>query len=174
MVLEPPSRYDGYLMRIIGIDPALVHTGWGVIDAEGSKLRFIAAGVISPDKSNDLSQRLLDLSNQLKAVIEQFSPQQAAIEQTFVSINGASTLKLGNARGALLLTLAQSGLQVCEYDATLVKKTITGAGRAEKGQVASMIKILLPQSAEMVANKSSDAFDALAIAITHHHHKKYV
>ena len=159
------------MMRIIGIDPALVHTGWGVIEAESSRLRFIAAGVISPEKNNNLSERLLDLSNQLKAIIEQFAPEQAAIEQTFVNVNGASTLKLGNAKGALLLTLAQAGLNVAEYDATLVKKTITGAGRAEKGQVASMVKILLPQAAELLANKSSDAFDALAIAITHHHHR---
>ncbi len=161
-------------MRIIGIDPALVHTGWGVIEAEGSKLRYVAAGVITPSKDAPLAQRLLELSNQLKVIISEFAPHEAAIEQTFVSINGASTLKLGNARGALLLTLAQAGLNVCEYDATLVKKTITGAGRAEKTQVAAMVKILLPAANELIANKSSDAFDALAIAITHHHHRSYI
>jgi crossover junction endodeoxyribonuclease RuvC len=155
------------LGRIIGIDPGLQHTGWGIIEAERSVMRFVAAGAIHPPKSGALASRLLALHHALYAVLENYAPTQAAIEQTFMTTNGASTLKLGNARGALLLTLAQYGLHVEEYEATLVKKTVVGVGRASKEQVTRMVQHLLPAC---TANHSHDAYDALAVAITHHHH----
>lgn len=130
-------------------------------------MRYVAAGAIHPPKAGALAARLLALHQELHHVLTLYAPAYAAIEQTFVTANGASTLKLGNARGALLLTLAQYGLHVEEYDATLVKKTIVGAGRASKEQVTQMVQYLLPACNDA---HSHDAYDALAVAITHHHH----
>ncbi len=153
-------------IRIIGIDPGLQHTGWGVVEAHGNRLRYLASGAIHPPPKAALSERLHYLHQELMQVLTCYQPQEGAIEQTFVSVNATSTLKLGNARGALLLTLAIHGLPVCEYDATKVKKSLTGAGRADKEQIAMMVRTLLPGCDH---EASFDAFDALAIAITHCH-----
>ncbi len=153
---------------ILGIDPGLQRTGFGVIKQSGNALSFVACGVVKSDAEEDLCRRLSTLSTQLTKIIAQYRPEESAIEETFVSVNGASTLKLGQARGALLLTLAQAGLPVAEYAATLVKKSIVGAGRAEKHQVAQMVRMLLPGCGE----GGADAMDALAVAITHAHHRK--
>jgi crossover junction endodeoxyribonuclease RuvC len=155
-------------ITILGIDPGLQRTGWGVIRQSGNALSLVACGVIKSDNTDDLSVRLYALGLGLSEVIAKYIPDEAAVEETFVSVNGASTLKLGQARGALLLTLAQAKLPICEYAATLVKKSIVGAGRAEKHQVAQMVRILLPGCGEYGA----DAMDALAVAITHAHHRK--
>lgn len=155
------------MKTILGIDPGLRHTGWGVIQSNGHALHFVACGAIHPKANDDLPKRLHFLHMQLSTVIERFKPQTAAIEQTFVSINASSTLKLGNARGALVLSLAIHDLFAAEYDATLIKKTVTGSGRADKGQMERMVRILLPACAQP---ESADAIDALAVAITHAHH----
>ena len=149
---------------ILGIDPGLRHTGWGVIRSDGHALRYVASGVIHPPTDAPLSRRLHVLHEALSVVMATHQPQTAAIEQTFVSSNAASTLKLGNARGALLLSLAIHGLEVAEYDATLIKKSITGAGRAGKDQMGMMVRTLLPAC---TGEASADALDALAVAITH-------
>lgn len=154
---------------IIGIDPGLVKTGWGIIKTHGSELRFVACGTIKPDTKLPMAQRLFMLNDSLQDIIRLHQPTSAAIEETFVTANGASTLKLGQARGALMLSLALAGLPVSEYAATLVKKTITGVGRAEKGQVGMMVRTLLPQAREQLQTTGEDALDALAIAICHSH-----
>ena len=162
---------------ILGIDPGLVRTGWGVVKSTGNQLSLVAAGVIKTQAekkdatkghSSLLDARLLHISTELARVIDLYKPNEAAIEETFVNVNGQSTLKLGQARGAILLTLAQARLPTHEYAATLVKKSVTGAGRAEKTQVSRMVQILLPGCEKYGA----DAMDALAIAITHAHHRK--
>jgi len=155
---------------ILGIDPGLQRTGWGVIKQAGNAISFIGCGVIKSDAADSLAVRLKGLSDGIGNVITQYRPQESAIEETFVSVNGASTLKLGQARGALLLTLAQAGLPVAEYAATLVKKSIVGAGRAEKHQIAQMVQMLLPGCGA----HGADAMDALAVAITHANHVGYV
>lgn len=153
-------------MRIIGIDPGLQTTGYGIIDIKGNACSHVTSGTVKSNPKETLSERLLTLSVGLKHIISQHNPELAAIEETFVNVNAASTLKLGNARGAILLTLAQAGLPVTEYAATLVKKSIVGVGRAEKDQVGMMVKILLRD----VDQSSHDALDALAIALCHAHH----
>jgi crossover junction endodeoxyribonuclease RuvC len=155
---------------ILGIDPGLTRTGWGIIQQQQNQLRFIAAGVFATKPSNTLAERLVQHATALHEIIAQYKPDAAAIEQTFVSVNGASTLKLGQARGALLLTLAQAGLPISEYAANLVKKTVTGSGHADKTQVAALVKLLLPKCDVTRA----DATDALAIAICHAHHFVHV
>lgn len=157
-------------MRIIGIDPGLVTTGWGIIESKGSELKFIACGTIAPDTELPLAERLLILHRKLSDVLDEHKPMQAAIEETFVTKNGASTLKLGQARGALLVTLSSRGLTVAEYAARLVKKAITGTGSAEKEQVMQMVQILLPAAKASLAACKLDAADALAVAICHAHH----
>lgn len=154
---------------MIGIDPGLVKTGWGIISVKGSELRYLGCGTIKPDPSLPLSERLRVLSQALRGIILEHRPTEAAIEETFVTANGASTLKLGQARGALLLTLALEGLSVSEYAATLVKKTVTGVGRAEKSQMGMMVKTLLPQARDLLQTAGEDALDALAVAICHSH-----
>jgi crossover junction endodeoxyribonuclease RuvC len=151
-------------VTILGVDPGLRHTGWGVITSDGHRLSYIACGAIHPPAEVPLASRLHYLHEKLAAVIACYKPDTSAIEQTFVSGNASSTLKLGNARGALLLTLALHGLPVAEYDATLVKKSITGAGRADKTQIGMMVRTLLPACSN---EASADALDALAVAITH-------
>ncbi len=157
-------------MRILGIDPGLVTTGWGVIEQRGSSLSFIACGTIKSSASDALAVRLMQLARGLREVIEQHAPTHAAIEETFVNVNGASTLKLGQARGALLLTLADSGMEVGEYAPRLIKKAIVGVGQAEKSQVAMMVQMLLPAARAALATQKADASDALAVAICHAHH----
>ena len=156
------------LVRILGIDPGLRHTGWGVIEAEGSRLGFVASGAVHTLTGDALSERLRLLHEGLAAVIEAHRPDEAAVEETFVNRDPQSALKLGQARGIALVVPALAGLRVAEYSANLVKKSITGSGHAEKQQVAAMLKILLPRSLA----GSADAADALAVAITHAHHRR--
>ncbi|MEL7093021.1 MAG: crossover junction endodeoxyribonuclease RuvC [Pseudomonadota bacterium] len=151
-------------MRILGIDPGLRHMGWGVIDADGPRLRHVANGVCH-SAGDDLAARLLSLFDQLRGVIVQNAPDAAAIEQTFVNKDGAGTLKLGQARGVAMLALAQAGLQIGEYAPNAVKKTVVGVGHADKRQVAHMVRVQLPG----VDLAGPDAADALAIAICHAH-----
>ena len=155
------------MATVIGVDPGLVKTGWGVVKTDGFQLKFVACGVIKPNTKLALSERLFMLCDQLHEVIRIHQPSQAAIEETFVNVNGASTLKLGQARGALMLSLALAGLPVAEYAATEVKKSVTGVGRAEKGQVGMMVRTLLPHARGAMDNLGEDAMDALAIAICH-------
>jgi crossover junction endodeoxyribonuclease RuvC len=153
-------------MIILGIDPGLEHTGYGVIRVEGNRYGFIAAGRISTKPAMPVAQRLHAIASGLQAVIAQYQPQHAAVEEVFVNTNAKSSLKLGQARGVCLLVPAQHGIPVAEYAARLVKKSLVGTGGAEKAQVAHMVKVLLPGSVAA----SADASDALAIALTHSHH----
>ncbi len=152
---------------ILGIDPGLTHTGWGIIRSEGNRLSFVEAGVITTSTHQTLAQRLAFHHIGLARVIAEHAPQEAAVEETFVNMNGASTLKLGQARGAILLTLSLNHLPVHEYATNLVKKTVTGSGHAEKSQVAQMVRMLLPGCRTM----KTDATDALAVAIAHAQHR---
>ena len=158
--------------RFIGIDPGLVSTGWGMIDANGSALSFIACGTIAPNTKLSLAERLAYLHRELNKLIAEYQPASAAIEETFVTANGASTLKLGQARGALIVTLAAAGLPVAEYATRLVKKAIVGTGTADKNQMGQMVGVLLPAARATMAACKHDAADALAIAICHAHHVK--
>jgi crossover junction endodeoxyribonuclease RuvC len=150
-------------IRIIGIDPGLRKTGWGVIEQEGSRLSFIACGSVEPDDRLELGQRLALLHEGLAAVFAAHRPDEAAVEETFVNKDARATLKLGHARGIAMLVPAQSALPIAEYAPNQVKKTVVGAGHAEKQQIRMMVKILLPK-AEF---RTDDAADALAVAITH-------
>ena len=155
-------------MIILGIDPGLQKTGWGIIQSEGSYLRYIASGLIKPHTSLEMGARLATLHEGLVAVIKQYSPATAAIEETFVNKNPASALKLGQARGALMAVPALYGLDLGEYASNKVKKSIVGAGHADKNQMGVMIKMLLPSCGQI----SEDEADALAVAITHAHYRK--
>lgn len=159
------SRNGRCIMRILGIDPGLRHMGWGIIDADGPRLRHVANGICN-SSGDDLSLRLLSLFDQLTAVIATHVPDAAAVEQTFVNKDGAGTLKLGQARGIAMLAPARAGLSVGEYAPNAVKKTVVGVGHADKGQVAHMVRVQLPG----VQIAGPDAADALAIAICHAHH----
>lgn len=150
-------------MRIIGIDPGLTKTGVGIIDVKGNNLSFVASKTIYSKPSQDFSERLLNLHNCLSEIIKIYKPSDAAIEKTFVNINPTSSLKLGHARGALILTLSLANLKIAEYSATAIKKAVVGVGRAQKGQIAMMIKILLNNPKV----NSEDEADALAVAICH-------
>jgi len=154
-------------IRILGIDPGLRRTGWGVIESEGNRLIFIACGSVEPRDDLPLASRLLAIHEGLAAVLGEFKPAEAAVEQTFVNKDGVATLKLGQARGVAMLAPAMFGLSVAEYAPNQVKKTVVGAGHADKNQVLMMLKILLPKAEP----KSADAADALAVAITHAHHR---
>ncbi|MFO1082620.1 MAG: crossover junction endodeoxyribonuclease RuvC [Reyranellaceae bacterium] len=153
-------------MRLIGLDPGLRLTGWGVIDVEGNRLRHVAHGVVSVAADATLAERLHRLFEGVAAVIEAQRPCEAAVEETFVNVNPGSTLKLGQARGVVMLAPARAGLPVYEYAANLVKKSVTGVGHADKRQVAMMIGRLLPG-----IDATSDAADALAVAVCHAHHR---
>ncbi len=153
------------MTRILGIDPGLQRCGWGVIDAEGNRLKPVMCGVIRTAADKPLSERLVEIHKGLEQVIELWQPTDAAIEETFVNQNPASALKLGMARGAAMAVPALLGLNVAEYPATTVKKSIVGTGRAEKDQVEMMVKRLLPG----IEVNSADAADALAVAICHAH-----
>lgn len=154
-------------VRIIGIDPGLRRCGWGVIDSTGNRLSYVACGTLTPPVELELPNRLVELHRGIIELIERFRPDEAAVEETFVSAGARSALQLGQARGVVLMTPASMGLPVGEYAANLIKKSVVGSGHAEKGQVQAMIKILLP-TAEF---KGADAADALAIAICHAHHR---
>ena len=155
------------VVRIIGIDPGLRRCGWGVIESEGNRLRFVACGTVTPKVSASLADRLAELHQGLRALIEQHRPDEAAVEETFVNAGARSALQLGQARGVALMTPATMGLVVGEYAANLVKKSVVGTGHAEKAQVQAMVKLLLP-AADF---SGADAADELAIAICHAHHR---
>lgn len=153
-------------VTILGIDPGLVKCGWGVITFSGNALSFVACGTIKPTPKLPLYQRIVELHEGLSHLTATYRPTEAAVEESFVSVNGQSTLKLGQARGAILLSLALAGVSVSEYAPRLVKKTVTGVGTADKQQVGAMIGHLLPGAKA----DSADATDALAIAICHTQH----
>jgi crossover junction endodeoxyribonuclease RuvC len=155
-------------VRILGLDPGLRRTGWGVVAVEGARLAHIAHGVIAPKESLAFAERLLVLFEGLSEVIAAHAPDEAAVEETFVNTNAASTLKLGHARACCLIAPARAGLPVAEYAATVVKKAVVGTGAAEKDQVGFMIRRLLPAAGQTTA----DAADALAVAIAHAHHRR--
>ena len=152
--------------RILGLDPGLRITGWGVIDIAGSSLSHVAHGIVKSSEKDTLAHRILSLYIQLREVIQVYSPQEAAVEETFVNKNPHSALKLGAARGVILLAPAEAGLIVGEYSANKIKKSVVGVGHADKNQVATMIQHLLPQA----KGATKDAADALAVAICHAHH----
>jgi crossover junction endodeoxyribonuclease RuvC len=154
-------------MKVIGLDPGLRNTGWGVIDIDGNRLSHVAHGVVQSVTALPLAERLVQLYDGLLDVIAQHDPAEAAVEETFVNVNAASTLKLGQARGIVMLVPAQHGLAVAEYPPNLIKKTVVGAGHAAKQQVLMMVNTLLPGCGV----KSADAADALAVAICHAHHR---
>jgi crossover junction endodeoxyribonuclease RuvC len=161
---SPPIRSS---VRILGIDPGLRRTGWGVIEVEGNRLLFVGCGSVEPPQDLPLASRLLAIHEGLAAVLGGFRPAEAAVEQTFVNKDGVATLKLGQARGVAMLSPAMFGISVSEYAPNQVKKTVVGAGHADKNQIMVMLKVLLPKAEP----KSSDAADALAVAITHAHHR---
>ena len=154
-------------VRLLGLDPGLRHTGWGVIDVSGNRLTHVADGAVHSKDASPLAERLCQLHDALTKVLECYRPDEAAVEETFVNSNAASTLKLGQARAVSLLVPAQAGLAVAEYTNNMVKKAVVGAGRADKVQVQTMVRMLLPGCAITTA----DAADALAVAICHAHHR---
>ncbi len=151
---------------VLGVDPGLVYTGVGIIRTQGNSVSFIASYTLHPPTKSPLEERLKFLHDGLQKIIAEHQPNVAAIEETFVSMNGQSTLKLGQARGAILLSLSLAGLPVFEYAPNLIKKSLTGAGHAGKDQVEAMVKYLLPQATP----KRADEADALAIALCHAQH----
>ena len=155
-------------MKLLGIDPGLRNTGWGVIETDGNRLAYVGDGVVTSDPSLSLAERLVQLHDGLLTVIERFQPKEAAVEETFVNVNPSSTLKLGQARGIALFVPSKSGLRVSEYSPNLIKKSLVGSGHASKEQVQMMINTLLPGCDFQTA----DSADALAIAICHAHHRK--
>ena len=155
-------------IRILGVDPGLRNTGWGLIEAAGSSLSFVACGSIQTDAATSLADRLAAIHCALTALVERDRPHEAAVEETFVNRDPQSTLKLGQARGATLAALALRDLPVFEYAANLIKKTVDGVGHAEKRQVAMMVRMLLPASDA----STPDAADALAVAICHAQHRR--
>lgn len=154
-------------VRLLGLDPGLRHTGWGVIDVVGNRLTHVADGAIHSDGDCPLAERLCQLHDGLTKVLENHRPDEAAVEETFVNANAVSTLKLGQARAVALLVPALAGLSVAEYANNMVKKAVVGQGRADKTQVQAMIRLLLPGC----AITTPDAADALAVAICHAHHR---
>jgi len=154
-------------IRIIGIDPGLRRTGWGIIESDGVRLSYVASGLICSSSDGQLAYRLRDLFEGLQGVIASFRPREAAVEETFVNDNARATLKLGQARGMALLAPAMKGLKVSEYPPNLVKKSVVGAGHAEKRQIQAMIGFLLPKA----KFDSADEADALAVAICHANHR---
>lgn len=155
-------------IRILGIDPGLRKTGWGIIIQEGTRLSYVACGAVLSDNNLSTAERLRQIHDGLSKVMIEFEPDEVAVEETFVNKDAQATLKLGQARGVALLVPALAGLSVAEYAANLVKKTVVGTGHADKKQIAVMVKVLLPKS----NSKTEDAADALAVAITHAQHRK--
>ena len=157
-------------IRIIGIDPGLRHTGWGVIEQQGNTLRFVASGTVKSDEKSDLASRLCQLHDGLCLVLEAHDPREAAVEATFVNKDATATLKLGQARGIAMLVPARAGLRVAEYAPNAVKKAVIGVGHGDKAQIAMMVKVLMPKA----VFTTEHAADALAIAICHAHHRQGV
>src|SRR3954468_1347625 len=157
-----------HAIRILGIDPGLRRTGWGLIACEGNRLIYLACGSVESNNKHSLAERLVTIHDGLARIVDEFRPAEAAVEATFVNKDAAATLKLGQARGVALLAPASAGVTVAEYAPNRVKKTIVGAGHAEKAQIRVMIGVLLPKADP----KTHDAADALAIAICHAHHRK--
>lgn len=160
---------SGEAIRIIGIDPGLRRTGWGVIDTDGVRLAFVSCGSVVSDSTEGLGLRLRQIFDGLSEVLARLKPQEAAIEQTFVNRDATATLKLGQARGIALLVPALRGIEIAEYAPNAVKKTVIGTGHGDKVQIRAMVKCLLPRATP----DSSDAADALAIAITHAHSRTW-
>ena len=158
----------GATIRIVGIDPGLRRTGWGIVETSGNSLRFVASGTITSDAAFDLATRLCQLHAGLTAIIDAHQPDEAAVEQTFVNKDAVATLKLGQARGIALLVPALAGLPVAEYAPNAVKKAVIGVGHGEKKQIHMMVKVLMPKA----TFDTDDAADALAIAICHTHHRQ--
>lgn len=155
-------------IRIIGIDPGLRRTGWGVVETAGSSLRFVASGTVKPDEKAELAERLRQLHDGLIDVVRAHAPHEAAVEQTFVNKDASATLKLGQARGIAMLVPALAGLAVAEYAPNAVKKAVIGVGHGEKKQIHMMVRVLMPKA----VFSGDDAADALAIAICHSHHRQ--
>lgn len=153
--------------RLLGLDPGLRKTGWGLVESKGSLLQYVASGVIVPSADLPFAERLKSLFEGLRNILETFKPGEAAVEETFVNVNPASTLKLGMARGVVMLAPALSGILVFEYAPNLVKKSLVGNGHASKEQMAAMVKYLLPKA----PSPKEDEADALAVAICHAHHR---
>jgi crossover junction endodeoxyribonuclease RuvC len=157
-------------IRILGIDPGLRRTGWGVVEITGNRLSYIGCGSVTTNERHDLAMRLLAIHDGLMRILDEFHPDEAAVEATFVSKDARATLKLGQARGIAMVVPARAGVPVAEYAPNLVKKSIVGAGHGDKAQVRMMIGVLLPKADPA----SDDAADALAIAVTHAHHRQSV
>ena len=155
-------------IRILGLDPGLRRTGWGVIDCAGTRISHVAHGVIAPKDTLPFSERLLCLFTGIEAVLNAYGPHEAAVEETFMNNNAQSALKLGHARAMAMIVPARAGLVVAEYAATVVKKAVVGTGSADKAQVGWMIARLLPTAGKT----ASDAADALAVAIAHAHARR--
>jgi crossover junction endodeoxyribonuclease RuvC len=155
--------------RILGIDPGLIHTGWAVIESEGGARRYLASGVILPGKKDPLAARLASVFNELGAVADLWRPDECSIEITFVNSNPATTLLLGHARAAAILAAATRDLPLFEYEPTVIKKAITGAGRADKAQIGAMVRVLLPAASP----RTPDEADAIAIALAHSNYSRY-
>src|SRR4051812_14200199 len=155
-------------LRILGLDPGLRRTGWGVVAVDGARLAHVAHGVIAPKDSLAFAERLLVLFDAIAEVIARHAPDEAAVEETFMNSNAQSALKLGHARACCLIAPARAGLPVAEYAATVVKKAVVGTGAADKDQVGFMIRRLLPTAGDT----TSDAADALAVALAHAHARK--
>lgn len=155
-------------IRIIGIDPGLRRTGWGVVETLGNSLRFVASGTVRSDDKADLASRLCQLHDGLSAVVHAYMPHEAAVEATFVNKDATATLKLGQARGVAMLVPALAGLAVAEYAPNAVKKAVIGVGHGEKRQIHMMVRVLMPKA----TFDGDDAADALAIAVCHAHHRQ--
>ena len=151
------------IKRILGIDPGLRHTGWAVIDIKGREIIYIASGVINTDAKQPMTERLTLIFREIVAIVKKFEPLSSGLEETYVNKNYGSSLKLAHARAAAMVAMNSNGLDVCEYAAKTVKKTVTGSGSADKAQVSKMLSLLMPG----VSIKSEDESDALAIAVCH-------
>jgi crossover junction endodeoxyribonuclease RuvC len=157
-------------IRILGIDPGLRRTGWGIVEIAGNRLGFLGCGSVITHERDALAARLLTIHDGLMRILDQFRPDEAAVEATFVNKDAKATLKLGQARGIAMVVPAKAGVPVAEYAPNLVKKSIVGSGHGDKAQVRMMIGVLLPKADP----GSDDAADALAIAVTHAHHRRSV
>lgn len=157
-------------IRILGIDPGLRRTGWGIVEISGNRLSFLGCGSVTTDAREALAARLVVIYDGLMRILDEFRPDEAAVEATFVSKDARATLKLGQARGIAMVVPAKAGVPVAEYAPNLVKKSIVGAGHGDKAQVRMMIGVLLPKADP----GSDDAADALAIAVTHAHHRQSI
>ena len=160
----------GEAIRIIGIDPGLRRTGWGIVESLGNSLRFVGSGTVRSDDKAALATRLCQLHDGLAEILHAAMPQEAAVEQTFVNKDAVATLKLGQARGIAMLVPARAGLVVAEYAPNAVKKAVIGVGHGDKKQIHMMVKVLLPKA----TFDTEHAADALAIAICHAHHRQSV